>query len=234
MDAGARHPHHGSKARAALLRRVPFTITATLVILALALASRGLWDPLAGRSVGRSVAYGLPAFEDGRVWTLATFAVFALQPVQYIPILLGFLAFGGFAEYCLGTGNAVLAFVVCHVFELARTTRNRPRQDGLVPCLFSVTQEAASHVLARGWHALQVAEEAVIDLTSLKFRGKACQDVRTALNQGAKLGISHRLAPLPEQPRGNPGAGTGHLLGQGRGQGHAGDGVHPRRRRRGP
>jgi len=63
-----------------------------------ALASRGLWDPLADRELGRPVAYGLPAFEDGRVWALATGALFALQPLQYIPILLGFVAFGGFAE----------------------------------------------------------------------------------------------------------------------------------------
>ena len=106
---------------AAFLRRVPLTIAITLVILGLALASRGLWDPLADRELGRSVAYGLPAFEDGRVWTLATGALFALQPLQYIPILLGFLAFGGFAEYCLGARRAALAFVACHVFAVAGT-----------------------------------------------------------------------------------------------------------------
>ena len=510
--------HHGGMPVAASLRRVPFTIAMTAVILGLAMASRGLWDPLAGRALGRSVAYGLPAFEDGRVWTLATGAVFALQPLQYIPILLGFLVFGGFAEYCLGAGKAAIGFVVCHVFavvgtavllmlvrdhgyqwatDLARVvdagpsagflgaaavasatlrppwrgrvrvvlgayvflsaihlgaladvehalavggglllgpvlqgrrprlslraltrrdyrllasgffviaaveslyqpfspvtgpltstlsesarandlqnqslitaaiqavvwiwfarslykgrrrtwwwsvvllalvilvqlvgtvqlavehqpgypvaiyevlgnavgmavlilgrrafrnpSRRRARRttgalvatadedqrrsatallqeegtvnnlawlttwpenrwfttsrcsgyvayrvhagvalglcdpvaaraedrsellaafsdrahhDGLVPCLFSVTQEAASHALTRGWHALEVAEEAVIDLPSLEFRGKAWQDVRTALNQGTKLGINHRLAPLVEQPRG--------------------------------
>jgi phosphatidylglycerol lysyltransferase len=503
---------------AASLRRVPFTIVMSMVILGLGLASRGLWDPLAGRALGRSVAYGLPSFEHGRPWTLATGAVFALQPLQYVPILLGFLAFGGFAEYCLGTRKAALAVATCHVFavvgtaallllvrdhgyqwatDLARQvdagpsagflgaaavatatlrppwrgrarvvlgtyvflsaihlgaladvehalavggglflgpvlqgrrprlslraltrrdyrllasgffvlaaveslfqpfspvtgpltstlsesaraqdlqnqsliaaaiqaiawfwfarslykgrrrawwwafvllslvvlgqlvgmaelvvehepgwpvaiyevlgnavglavlvlgrrafrnpSRRRARRttgalvatvgedqrgsatallqeegtvnnlawlttwpenrwfttprcsgyvayrvhagvalglcdpvaaraedrsellaafsdkahhDGLVPCLFSVTQEAASHALARGWHALQVAEEAVIDLPSLEFRGKAWQDVRTALNQGEKLGITHRLAPLLEQPRG--------------------------------
>ncbi|MGV8973597.1 MAG: hypothetical protein ACOH10_14850 [Rhodoglobus sp.] len=35
----------------------------TLVILGLAVASRALWDPLAGRSMGHAVAYGLPAFD---------------------------------------------------------------------------------------------------------------------------------------------------------------------------
>jgi phosphatidylglycerol lysyltransferase len=498
---------------------MPFTFATSLVILGLALATRSLWDPLADRPLGQSVAYGLPAFEDGRVWTLASGAVFALQPAQYIPILLGLLAFGGFTEYCLGARKTALAIVTCHVFAVVATAallllvRNhgyqwatdlalrvdagpsagflgaaavasatlrtpwrgrvrvalgtyvflsaihlgaladvehalavsgglvlgpvlqgrRPRlslraltrrdyrllasgffllaaveglfqpfspvtgpltstlsenaradalqnggsliaaliqaiawfwfarslykgrrrawwwaflllslvvlgelvgmvglaiehepgwpvaiyevlgnlfglvvlvlgrhafqnpsprrarrttgalvstanedhrgfatallqeegtvnhlawlttwpenrwfitprcpgyvayrvhagvalglcdpvaarpedrsalleafsdkarQDGLVPCLFSVTQEAASHALARGWHALQVAEEAVIDLPSLEFRGKAWQDVRTALNQGSKLGITHRLTPLVEQPRG--------------------------------
>jgi lysylphosphatidylglycerol synthetase-like protein (DUF2156 family) len=503
---------------AAWLRRVPLTITLTLVIFGLGLATRALWDPLSGRSLGRSVEYGLPAFEDGRWWTMLTGSFVAVQPAQYIPILLGLLVFGGFAEYFLGTRKAALAIVLCQVFavvvtaallmlvrghgypwatDLARqvdagpsagflgaaavasavlrppwrgrmrvvlgtyvflvaihfgaladvehalavagglllgpvlqgrrprlslhtltrrdyrllasgffviaaveglfqpfapltgpltstlsasaladaarnqslvaaliqaviwfwfarslykgrrrawrwavalltlvifiqlggmvvmavqhepgwpvaiyevvgntagltvlfagrrafrnpsprrarrtsgtlvanvgedqrgsatallqsegtannlawlttwpenhwfTTRGRTgyvayrvhagvalglcdpvaarsedrsellaafsdkaHHDGLVPCLFSVTHEAASQALAQGWHALEVAEEAVIDLPSLEFRGKAWQDVRTALNQGSKLGISHRLAPLTEQPRG--------------------------------
>ncbi len=73
---------------------------------------------------------------------------------------------------------------------------------GLVPCLFSVTEEAARHALGLGWQALQVAEEAVIDLPSLEFKGKVWQDVRTALNQAAKQGIQHRLGVLRELPRG--------------------------------
>ena len=49
---------------------------------------------------------------------------------------------------------------------------------------------------------MQVAEEAVIGLPDLKFTGKAWQDVRTALNQAAKQGLTHRLVPLASQPRG--------------------------------
>ena len=49
---------------------------------------------------------------------------------------------------------------------------------------------------------MQVAEEAVIALPELKFTGKAWQDVRTALNQAAKQGLTHRLVPLAQQPRG--------------------------------
>ena len=52
-----------------------------------------------------------------------------------------------------------------------------------------------------GWHALQVAEEAVIDLPTLTFKGKAWQDVRTALNQAAKQGITSRLGPARRASR---------------------------------
>ena len=73
---------------------------------------------------------------------------------------------------------------------------------GLVPCFFSVTEEAAASAVAGGWRTLRVAEEAVIDLPTLTFKGKAWQDVRTALNQAAKQGITWRVGPLAEQPRG--------------------------------
>jgi len=85
---------------------------------------------------------------------------------------------------------------------LLQAFADEAHRAGLVPCLFSVTAEAASHARDQGWHALQVAEEAVIDLPALEFKGKAWQDVRTAINQAAKQGISWRLGPLAEQPRG--------------------------------
>jgi lysylphosphatidylglycerol synthetase-like protein (DUF2156 family) len=76
------------------------------------------------------------------------------------------------------------------------------RAAGLLPCLFSVTQEAVDHAGVLGWHALQVAEEAVLPLADLEYRGRAWQDVRTALNQAAKLGITHRMVTLRDAPRG--------------------------------
>ncbi len=73
---------------------------------------------------------------------------------------------------------------------------------GLQPCVFSATREAADVLTARGWARLQVAEEAVIDLPTLEFRGKKWQDVRTAINQGAKRGIEYRVQRLADAPRG--------------------------------
>ena len=86
--------------------------------------------------------------------------------------------------------------------DLLATFAYRTQAAGLLPCLFSVTQETADHAAGRRWRTVQVAEEAVIDLPSLRFTGKAWQDVRTALNQAAKQGLTHRLVPLAQQPRG--------------------------------
>ncbi|WP_042387338.1 bifunctional lysylphosphatidylglycerol flippase/synthetase MprF [Streptacidiphilus melanogenes] len=73
---------------------------------------------------------------------------------------------------------------------------------GRVPCLFSATAAAAGiteHQL--GWRSVQVAEDTIVDLPDLEFRGKAWQDVRTALNRAKKEGVEYRMGPLAEQPR---------------------------------
>ncbi|MCX4745914.1 DUF2156 domain-containing protein [Kitasatospora sp. NBC_01287] len=74
-------------------------------------------------------------------------------------------------------------------------------RSGLIPCLFSATAEAAGTTDHLGWRSVQVAEDTVIDLPDLEFRGKAWQDVRTALNRAKKDGVEYRLTALAEQPR---------------------------------
>ncbi|WP_042434597.1 bifunctional lysylphosphatidylglycerol flippase/synthetase MprF [Streptacidiphilus anmyonensis] len=73
---------------------------------------------------------------------------------------------------------------------------------GRVPCLFSATA-AAAEITERqlGWRSVQVAEDTIVDLPDLEFRGKAWQDVRTALNRAKKEGVEYRLGSLAEQPR---------------------------------
>ncbi|MFD6178218.1 MULTISPECIES: bifunctional lysylphosphatidylglycerol flippase/synthetase MprF [unclassified Isoptericola] len=67
-------------------------------------------------------------------------------------------------------------------------------------CFFSSSPELADLGRRRGWTVVRVAEEAVVDLPGLEFRGKKWQDVRTALNQAAKHGIGHRLVTLADEP----------------------------------
>ena len=47
-----------------------------------------------------------------------------------------------------------------------------------------------------------VAEEAIIDLPDLEFKGKSWQSVRTALNRATKDGITYREGRLAEMPSG--------------------------------
>ena len=74
-------------------------------------------------------------------------------------------------------------------------------RSGWVPCLFSTTEELADAARADGWRALQVAEDTLIDLEGLEFKGKPWQNVRSAFNRAGKAGIEHRMVHLAEEPR---------------------------------
>ena len=69
-------------------------------------------------------------------------------------------------------------------------------------CLFSVTQEVVDWAGGRGFRHVQVAEEAIIDLPDLEFRGKDWQHVRSALNRAGKEGVTYREGRLSDMPRG--------------------------------
>jgi hypothetical protein len=70
-------------------------------------------------------------------------------------------------------------------------------RSGLTPCAFSITRDVARPA---GWRDVQVAEDTLIDLATLEFRGKPYQDVRTARNRAVKEGVEHRLTTLGEAP----------------------------------
>ncbi|WP_434219665.1 bifunctional lysylphosphatidylglycerol flippase/synthetase MprF [Amycolatopsis nalaikhensis] len=72
--------------------------------------------------------------------------------------------------------------------------------SGLVPCVFSATEATVAATRELGWQHVQVAEDNVLDLDGLEFRGKAWQDVRSALNKAAKQDIDFRLVRLADQP----------------------------------
>ncbi|WP_418277091.1 bifunctional lysylphosphatidylglycerol flippase/synthetase MprF [Isoptericola jiangsuensis] len=84
--------------------------------------------------------------------------------------------------------------------ELVDAFVESAREAGLGSCFFSAGPELAALAADRGWTVVTVAQEAVIDLPGLEFRGKKWQDVRTAVNQAAKQGVSHRLVTLAEEP----------------------------------
>ena len=73
---------------------------------------------------------------------------------------------------------------------------------GLIPALYSVHAPAMEAARAMGWTIMQVAEESVLDLPDLAFRGKAYQDVRTALNHANKEGVEAVWTTFRDCPAG--------------------------------
>jgi lysylphosphatidylglycerol synthetase-like protein (DUF2156 family) len=70
---------------------------------------------------------------------------------------------------------------------------------GLVPCMFSVTSQAIAVTDGMGWPHVQVAEDTLIDLDGLEFRGRSWQSVRSSMNRAAKEGVTFELVTLAEQ-----------------------------------
>lgn len=360
-------------------RSLPLTITAVATITAIGVVTGALTSEVTADRLSGSLGYGLPAFADGRWWTLLSGALLAVSPWGYLPVLVALAVLGGIAERRLGTRPALAAMVACHVggivgaaafvalaevvgwdrfarladltdagpsagfigaatvataaftpkwrfrwrlglvtyviasvvllggladlehalavliglalVPVLRRHQRGPRQEptwpadppagrdeweerttaaallrrhgspsrlgwmttwrgnewfrlphlpgyvahrrhagvalalgdpigrspreraeildayaahcsgaGLVPCVFAAGEETRLAAQRLGWKAIRVAEEAVIELPGLAFRGKAWQDVRTALNHAARQGISFRLCRLVDEP----------------------------------
>ncbi|WP_040841800.1 DUF2156 domain-containing protein [Nocardia brevicatena] len=72
--------------------------------------------------------------------------------------------------------------------------------NGWTPCFYSVGQDTAALAREHGWSCLQVAEETLIELADLAFKGKKFQDVRTALNRAGKDGIEAKWTTFADAP----------------------------------
>ena len=113
----------------------------------------------------------------------------------------GYVAFQVHRGTAIALGDPVAADVPARARALEGFV-DEQETHGHKVCFFSVSDEVAQWGRARGLRVVPVAEEAVIDLATLEFRGKAWQDVRTALNRAAKEGITYREGRLAEMPRG--------------------------------
>ena len=74
--------------------------------------------------------------------------------------------------------------------------------SGLTPALYSIHEELAQAAREAGWTIMQVAEESLLDLPGLAFKGKAYQDVRTAMNHAAREGVEAVWTTWEECPAG--------------------------------
>ncbi|WP_404594723.1 bifunctional lysylphosphatidylglycerol flippase/synthetase MprF [Paenarthrobacter histidinolovorans] len=60
---------------------------------------------------------------------------------------------------------------------------------GLVPCFYSADSGLDGPLLPYGFRKLEVAEETLLNVQAMTFKGKEWQNVRTALNRAEKLSI---------------------------------------------
>jgi phosphatidylglycerol lysyltransferase len=63
-------------------------------------------------------------------------------------------------------------------------------QRGWIPCLFAAGEGTADLAPDLGWKAVEVAGDSVMPLATLEFKGKAFQDVRTAINKAGKQDVT--------------------------------------------
>ncbi|MFR9801227.1 bifunctional lysylphosphatidylglycerol flippase/synthetase MprF [Pseudonocardia sp. RS010] len=83
--------------------RIPFTIAVIAVTVVVGLVGRTIWRPLWQEGWFPQVAYGVPALQEGRLWTLFTGWFFAITPGQYVSGLLLFAVVVGACEIRMGT-----------------------------------------------------------------------------------------------------------------------------------
>lgn len=97
-----------------LLRRLPFTTAYVVITLTLAIVLGTLWTSIEDKSFYDDVAFGLPAFQDGRWLTLVWGMFFALDPFFYVYVAGAFAIITGFSEWRLGTARTV---VLCVLYQ---------------------------------------------------------------------------------------------------------------------
>lgn len=73
-------------------------------------------------------------------------------------------------------------------------------EQGTVPCLYSVSGQTRAITAGFGWSYVQVAEETSLDLSTLAFKGRKFQDIRTAVNRAARDGITATWTTYPQAP----------------------------------
>ncbi|WP_238422483.1 bifunctional lysylphosphatidylglycerol flippase/synthetase MprF [Gordonia sp. 'Campus'] len=71
--------------------------------------------------------------------------------------------------------------------------------SGTTPCWFSIGSATSEIVTERGWLSVQIAEDTIVDLPGLEFKGKPWQHVRSAMNKATKQEISTRMVSLSEE-----------------------------------
>jgi len=98
-----------------VLRRTPLTIAFVVVLLVIGIATGTLWSPASAQPWFARVATGLPAFADGRWWSVFTSPFFIDRPIVFLtlmPLVIGGI---GWAEWKFGWLRTLGLFWAGHI-----------------------------------------------------------------------------------------------------------------------
>lgn len=94
----------------AVLGRIPATLVLLLVLIAVGVIGQGLWSATSAKPWFESIAYGLPALIEFKLWTPFTGTFFVMEPWIYIPTVIGFV-WVGLLEWQRGSRMMLAYFV---------------------------------------------------------------------------------------------------------------------------
>ncbi|WP_062382675.1 bifunctional lysylphosphatidylglycerol flippase/synthetase MprF [Demequina iriomotensis] len=104
-----------------LVRRVPGTITVTVLVLAVGALTGALWTSAESSGLVDRWGWGVDEFADGRWLNLLAGAAIAPAPWMYVLILGTFCIGGGFLELRYGTVRMLIAVIGTHVAAVLGT-----------------------------------------------------------------------------------------------------------------
>lgn len=106
--------------------------------------------------------------------------------------------------YRVAAGVALTAAdPVCAPGRLHDAVRDFSRfasESGLTPAFYTVNADTAKAARAMDFLVVKIGEETVLDLPGLAFKGKAFQDIRTAMNRAGREGITVEQYTWPTLP----------------------------------
>ena len=172
-----------------------------LCVLVVLFWGRGAWRvplrrsrriPSAGTLTREQLIERLRRFGGGTISWMATWS-----GNRRISTGEGAIAYQAHADVAIMLGDPIVApgTQAAALEDFISTTQ----QAGLIPCAFS-TSAVTAEARPVGWRATVVAVDTLVDLPGLEFRGKAWNDVRTAINRAGREQITFRLVRLGDEP----------------------------------
>ena len=92
-------------------RRLPVTAVVVAALLVTGVVSESLWRAAHRAPWFDGVAYGVPALEGGRWWTVLTGPWFGLTPLQHVSLLIRVALGFGLSEWRLGSARTAMVAI---------------------------------------------------------------------------------------------------------------------------